>query len=138
MTRAHPEDDLQRAVAQLLDMLGWLWNHCPNGEAREHRIRVDKRSGRKVRYCPAGQRLQEMGVKKGWPDVEIREAWLTRDSGGFGVAFDLKIKPNGPTPEQNAVLADLMAHGYYTAICYNLDDVMLAIGCVRPLNGRRI
>lgn len=29
--RRNPEDQFQRSVAELLDSLGWLWWHTPNG-----------------------------------------------------------------------------------------------------------
>ena len=122
----HPEDDLQAAVAELLDMLGWLYCHVPNGGKRNLR---------------EAARLKRMGVKAGIPDVLIFEPVVHTVSGsvtGFGLALELKIKPNRPTPEQIATLAALHERGWGMRVCYSMDDVMEALHCVRPLNGRRI
>lgn len=115
----HPEDDLQKAVAQLLDLLGWLWWHTPNG---------GKRSAREA------ARLKAMGVKAGVPDVLIFE----RTNTGFGCAIELKIKPNKPTVEQLATMEALRGRGWQATVCHSMDEVMMTINAVRPANGRRI
>jgi hypothetical protein len=118
MARAHPEDDLQKAVAQLLDLHRWLWNHCPNG-------------GRRFRKEAA--RFAGMGVKPGVPDVMIYEKWVHGDQSGFGVAIELKALTNkdGPTNFQKAWLADLKSRGWLTAVCRSLHEVEQVIAAVR-------
>ena len=115
----HPEDDLQAAVAELLDMLGWLYCHVPNGGKRNLR---------------EAARLKRMGVKAGIPDVLIFEPTIH----GHGLAIELKVKPNRVTPEQLATMKALGERGWAWQPCYSMSDVMEALHCVRPLNGRRI
>lgn len=65
----HPEDALQRAVAKLLDHLGWRWCHVPNGGKRGK---------------TEAARLKGLGVKPGVPDVLIFEEWTALDSRAGG------------------------------------------------------
>lgn len=107
----HYEDGLQRAVADWLDLQGWLWCHYPAG---------GKRNAREA------ARLKGMGVKAGVPDVMIYEPW----EGGFGVVIELKRpklgkRPAGTTtPMQREWLARLRQRGWRTAVCYTLDEVI--------------
>lgn len=113
------EDTLQRDVAKLLDLMGWRWNHCPNG-------------GRRGKVEAA--RLKGAGVKAGVPDVMIYEPWQL----GFGVAIELKSAKGTATPNQKKWLADLETRGWHTAICRNLAEVVSVIKSVRPVNGQTI
>ena len=56
--RKYPEDDLQMACAQYLDLMGWLWCHVGNERKTSPR---------------AGARLKKKGVKSGVPDILIFE-----------------------------------------------------------------
>ncbi len=117
----HPEDNLQILVANDLDLTGWLWFHYPAGGKR----------GKKV-----GAMLKKFGTKRGVPDVMIFEAWrdLTAPRhplDGFGVAIELKVKPNRPTAEQKQWLADLKARGWLTAVCYSLDEVRDVVSVIK-------
>lgn len=119
------EDGLQRAVAQLLDHLGWLWCHVPNGGYRRGR---------------EAARLQGAGVKPGVPDVMIFERWANAFSGrsGFGIAIELKTGSGRASPEQHGWLKALTARGWYAVVCRSVDEVQTAIGVCQPLNGRKL
>ena len=149
MTLHQNEDDLQRAVAQLLDFYGWLWFHTPNGGKRG-----------KVQ----ASRLKGLGVKPGVPDVMILEPWAihpetagpvpgglyfsvtaARDQGspdgslaGRGVAIELKSEAGRVRPEQKDWIRGLVQRGWLTAVCSNLDQVFGVLSFVQPTNGRRL
>ena len=138
---AHPEDDLQRAVAKLLDGLGWLWFHPPNG-------------GRRGKVQAA--RLKAMGVKPGVPDVLILEPWSLAlaarsnarpparlqfrhlKSPPRGVAIELKSPGGRPTPDPRIWLTALAERGWLCAVCRDLDQAIGVLSCVQPTNGRRL
>jgi hypothetical protein len=72
-TRARPKEiELQ---VQVVDFLEYAWPkhlpwwHVPNGEKRDHKTRVDRRTGKTVRYSPTGQKLKAMGLKPGVADL---------------------------------------------------------------------
>jgi hypothetical protein len=132
------EEQLQRAVAQLLDRLGWLYCHVPNGGARDART---------------GAKLKGQGVKRGVPDVLIFEEWqrlgeccASTPPGcpvcprcyGKDIAIELKVPGRYPTAEQNAWLADLEERGALVDVCRDMDEVLAVLKHVRPRNGRRI
>ncbi len=102
--RKYKEDDLQMAVAKYLDFLSVCWCHVAN-ERKTSKI--------------AGLRLKKKGVKSGVPDVLIFEP----NDDYSGLAIELKIKPNKPTDNQKEWLESLKEKGWYTEVCYSLDDV---------------
>ena len=126
MRRNHPEDGLQEACAQYCDNMGWAWFHCPN-------------EGKRGKAEAA--RLQRQGVKPGIPDVMICEYWDTGrmifdafgsgDVLGFGVAVELKIKPNKPTPSQLDWLRRLRDRGWKTAVAYSTDEFIEIVQCIQ-------
>jgi len=135
--RRHPEEDLQRQVAQLLDHLGWLWWHTPNGGKRG---RVE-----------AG-RLRGLGVKAGVPDILIAERWevcspldvercpwcgCSPVERPFGVAIELKSPRGVVRASQHHWLFELDDRGWLTAVCRTFEDVEEVLRHVRPENGRR-
>jgi hypothetical protein len=106
------EDDLQISCFQLIDLLRpqhpileWVI-HVPNGGKR-HR-------------GTAG-RLKAMGVKKGVSDVLLPLPY----NGWAGWAIELKVGKNRTTDEQDDWLEALAAAGYYTAVCYTLEQFKL-------------
>ena len=115
------EDELQSKVAKWLNLLGWLWFHCPNGGKRG-----------KVEAA----RLKGLGVKAGVPDVLINEPWQTESEKGMGVAIELKVKKNKPSDEQLEWLRGLKKRGWLVKVCRDLSEVEVVLSCVRPLNGR--
>ena len=127
------EGDLQVAVAELLDHLGWLWCHPPNGGARN---------------AVTGARLKREGVKPGVPDVLIFEDWEDYETKvgpakdwwaqGHGVAIELKHGKGRVSPKQREWLEGLEARGWLVRECRTLDEVLAAIAHVRPRNRRRL
>jgi hypothetical protein len=128
------EESLQRAVASLLDSMGWLYFHPPNGGARD---------------VITGAKLKAQGVKRGVPDVMVFEPWKIHNaecegahkcicSKGHGIAIELKTNKGKTTPEQKAWLASLEERGWLVAVCRTMDEVMDVLRHVRPLNGRRL
>jgi len=116
----HPEDDLQRAVAEYLDLQGWLWWHTPNGGRR------DKREA---------ARFRRLGVRPGVPDVLIFERWQDGEEQGFGVAIELKAGKGRLSPEQFRTLAELDRRGWWAAVAWTLDEVIEI--CSRVTPGRK-
>jgi hypothetical protein len=66
----------------------------------------------------AGARLKAKGVKSGVPDCMIYQS--TGDY--FGLALELKIKPNKPTNNQKEWLRRLENEGWKTAVAYSFDE----------------
>lgn len=125
------EDKLQCAVAELLDLKGWRWKHCPNEGRRNPRT---------------GALLRRKGMKRGVPDVMIYERWGSGIGNmytntmhiSFGVAIELKIGRKKPTKEQDDWLDALEQRGWKVATCRTLAEVQHVLRCVRPLNGKRL
>jgi hypothetical protein len=121
------EAKLQRAVAKLLDDLGWLYCHVPNEGKRKP---------------STGNRLKLQGMKRGVPDIIIFEAWSfpAGDAAfsGHTIAIELKVKGGLVRPEQKQWLDALKERGALTAVCRSMDEVLTVLRHVRPLNGHRI
>jgi len=107
LRRNNEEDQLQAAVAQLLDLHEWCWLHVPNGGARD---------------AVTGAILKRLGVKKGFPDVLALERWELGDRSGFGIAIELKAKHGTVKPAQTAWLEALSARGVLAHVCRSMDD----------------
>jgi len=106
------EAQLQRAVAKVLDHAGLCWCHVPNGGNRDIRT---------------GAKLKAEGVKRGVPDVLIFDAPcfdVNTVPQWFGLAIELKIKGNKPTPEQIDWHEELMLRYWRVKVCYTLDEVL--------------
>lgn len=107
--RGHPEDDLQRAVAELLD---WAlpadhrWMHVPNGGRRDAR---------------EAARLKGMGVKPGAADVLI-----LRPAPKSFVWIELKA-PKGVLSDVQKDWRDwCLSIGAPWALCRSVDEVVAA------------
>ena len=130
--RQYREDRFQCEVAELLSLLGWLWTHPPNGGWR-----------RKLE----AKRLRGMGVHPGVPDVLVWERWEKCADGcrwcddhptpALGIAIELKIGKNSPTPQQWAWLGSLRERGVLTAVCYRIGDVLDVLAHANPMNMRK-
>jgi hypothetical protein len=118
MGRSTYEDDLQIAVAQYLDLRGWLWTHVAN------------ESKAKVQYRVKAKRK---GLKAGVPDCLIFEPWEKHDQEqprgyptlideGFGVAIELKSPKQYPRPNQRVWLAALKKRGWSVHVCRTIDE----------------
>lgn len=99
------EYQLQEASANYLNAIGVLWCHVAN-----------ERKTRKV----SGFRLKKAGVKSGVPDCLIFE----QSEGYCGLAIELKVGYNKPSPAQIQFMLDLEKKGWKTAVCYDLDSVI--------------
>lgn len=107
------EDQLQKAVASLLDHSGLAWQHSPNEGLRTPR---------------QGAHAKSMGLKPGFPDVAIYDPF----PGFAGLAIELKApdekgKRPKPTDSQLAWLNKLDACGWRTAVCYSVDEVLALV-----------
>lgn len=102
----HLEDDMAVSVANYIRLQypKVLFSHVPNGGKRNAR---------------EGARFKRMGVRKGIPDFLIFE---TNDPNLRGVALELKVKPNKPSPEQVEVIAELKRLKWVAEICYSFDE----------------
>jgi hypothetical protein len=100
------EDDLQRAVATYLDYANLDWFHTPNEAKRSLRL---------------GAKLKKNGLKAGVPDCMIINPTRTKH---LGLAIELKIKPNKPTPSQLEWKSKLEANGWAWECAYDLDQVI--------------
>lgn len=97
------EADFQKAAARYLDVLGIVWNHCPNGGFRN---------------AKEGASLKAQGVKAGFPDIAIFEP-----RGSFHGLF-IELKKDGEKPRGNQLiwLNSLHIKGYQTAWTDSLDE----------------
>ena len=111
------EHDLQCAVAEYLDLMGYLWAAIPNGGHRHKAVAA---------------KLKREGAKAGVPDILIFEDWaeyLSVMGGemtlhGHGIAIELKFGKNKPRPNQVEWLDALEKRGWLTQVCYSLDEAV--------------
>ena len=101
----YPEDDLQMSVAKILDSKKLLWCHVAN----------ERKTSKQQ-----GLRLKKKGVKRGVPDVLIFEPKGIY----YGLAIELKIKPNKPTNNQLEWLQSLSDRNWKSYCAYNIDEVI--------------
>lgn len=97
------EDTLQKQVAKLLDLNGFLWCHVANE--------------RKTSF-QAGRRLKDKGVKSGVPDCLI----FNQKGIYNGLALELKIKPNKPTENQKKWMLELSILGWMCKVAYTFEE----------------
>lgn len=108
--RRNYEDALQRTAARILDVHGYLWCHVAN-ERKSNGLSVSN--------------LKAKGVKKGVPDILCFER--SHCLAYSGLAIELKIKPNKPTPEQLEWLRGLKMRGWKVAVVYDADELLLVL-----------
>lgn len=101
--RRHLEDNLQMQVCDYLARVCpvFFWA-VPNGGVRNPR---------------EAARLKRMGVRPGVFDLHF-----LLDEGRLGV-IELKVKPNGLTPEQKIFQSWVLESGGSAATCYSIKDV---------------
>lgn len=109
------EDDLQISCFQWIELmrpahpiLEWII-HVPNGGKRPR---------------GAAGKLKAMGVKPGVLDVLLPLPF----NGWSGLAIEMKVGSNKTTEQQDDWLHVFEASGYYTAVCYTLEDFMSHVG----------
>lgn len=105
------ENQLQQAVARLLDHSGLVWCHPPNGGNRTART---------------GALMKSMGAKAGVPDVLIFNGTAYPDY-FIGLAIELKVGKNKPTPAQLKWHEDLRACGWRVDVCRTVDEVLVVL-----------
>lgn len=115
------EDQLQKAVAGLLDASGLVWQHSPNEGLRTPR---------------QGAHAKAMGLKPGFPDVVIFNKFFEHYEGEermgtnrYGLAIELKAPDaKGKRPKPTANQLDwherLRKCGWRVEVCYSTDEVI--------------
>ena len=109
------ENDLQRAVAKLLDYSGLTWFHPPMEGFRTPR---------------SGGHMKAKGSKAGVPDCIIttppRMGNPYPGPIGYhnGLALELKVGKNKQTPAQLEWADKLRACGWRVEVCRSIDEVM--------------
>jgi hypothetical protein len=115
--RKHPEDDLQRAVVDFLEVSlpqDAIFFHCPNGGLRSKKVAA---------------RLSGLGVKAGIPDLIL----LHRQRTYF---IELKAKHGTFSAAQRAMERRLIYAGYDVCLCKSVPEVEAALRAVGvPLRG---
>lgn len=86
-----------------------LFSHIPNGGKRNIIEAV---------------KFKKMGVRKGIPDFLIFE---TNNPHIRGIAIELKVKPNKPTPEQLDVIEQMKKLKWNAYVCYSFDEAKKVI-----------
>ncbi len=109
------EDNLQKAVAKYLDLVGAFWFHCPNGGSR---------------HALEAMKLKTMGVKAGIPDCMI----LDSRHGYAGLAIELKVGYNKPSEHQLAIFDKLLERNYMVLVSWSLDEVISAVDYYYSIN----
>lgn len=124
--RAHPEDDIQRALFQWIDL---ATPRIPQLAVAFHPANGGKRDAREA------ARLKGLGVRPGVPDVMIPARGpqpdyfdpSLRHRGYTGLAIELKAGKNKPTPEQMRWADNLRKAGWEVRVCYSFDEARQAI-----------
>lgn len=102
------EDSIQDVVMQFIATSPLLRNvviHIPNEGART------------IQY---GRRLKEMGMRAGVSDLFIA---LAR-RGYHGAWLELKSQDGLISAKQQQFLDDMAAQGYYTCVCFSIDETI--------------
>lgn len=107
--RNPPEEQVQRTVAQWLDLHGVLWCHVPN----EGRHKVQYRA-----------KMAALGLKPGVPDILIFDV-PPAVANAKGTAIELKRAKGGRvSPDQQEWLEALEARGWVCAVCRGIDEAL--------------
>lgn len=115
------ENDLQRAVAKVLDASGLVWQHTPNGGNRSART---------------GALMKAMGAKPGVPDVLIYNPFglivLAGDTMDMserwnGLAIELKVGKNKPSASQDEWAVKLRGCGWRVETLRSVDEVLTVL-----------
>jgi hypothetical protein len=108
---------------QVVDFLEYAWPkhlpwwHVPNGEKRDHKTRVDRRTGKTVRYSPTGQKLKAMGLKPGVADL----CFVMPN--GKGAFLELKRPGEDLSEDQEKFRDAVRPLGCGWAVADNFDEV---------------
>lgn len=113
----HPEDEIQKAVADQLRMRGTpgvVWWHTPNG-AQLGGKRIKTKGGRS--FPLQIRRLKMLGVRPGVSDI-------IAIYNGRVFALELKAPDGRATVEQMQFVSDINAAGGYSCIATGLDQAI--------------
>jgi hypothetical protein len=123
-----PEDQLQKTVAKLLDATGLVWSASANGAFLQ---------GNAQQRAIRGMRMKQHGVKNGIPDCMIFQPFRKYgDVEGFagqtwqtvnGLALELKVGKNKPTPTQQEWADKLRACSWRVEVCRSMDEVLAVL-----------
>ena len=104
------ESSFQKAAIKLVRSIAKcdsrLVTHIPNGGQRT---------------IMAGARLKAEGVVAGYPDIMVFR--MSQEGIFSGLAIELKVWPNKPSPEQIEVHDLLRGQGWRVEVCYGLVEV---------------
>lgn len=109
------ENDLQRAVAKVLDASGLTWFHPPMEGFRNPRT---------------GAHLKAKGMKAGVPDVLIFDSPCVDVGTGpewEGLAIELKVGKNKPSASQEEWAGKLRGCGWRYEVCRSVDEVLTVL-----------
>lgn len=115
--KAVTEDRLHEQVAQFLDLAlpdKAVWHHSPN---------EGKRGWKSQRA------IKRMGVRRGWPDIEIIYQ-------GRGYFIELKAPNRYLTKDQKLVHQRLRAAGATVTTCRSVEQVEAYLGLFMPLKAQ--
>ena len=76
------------------------------------------------RNVVVASKLKAEGVRPGIPDLCFPEG----RGGYFGLWIEMKVKPNRPSTEQLARIAQLNADGYLAVICWSAEEAQPILG----------
>lgn len=110
MRRAQPERALHNAVAAFLRVAlpdSYCWTTFPAG------------GGGKVR----GAQLQAMGLRQGWPDVQILSPWGL----SHFIGIELKARRGQLSPEQHECHRRIRLAGGDVFVCRSVEEVEAAL-----------
>lgn len=112
------ETDFQKTCARYLDSIGAVWTHVAN----ERKTSI-KRSRSGNFYSPDGNKLKQMGVKKGIQDILIFDPRC----GHHGLAIELKVGYNKQSDEQFMWELNLRQCGWKTLCTNSLDEFIFVV-----------
>lgn len=93
-----------------MQVLAWLRTCAP-----DVLVHHSPNEGRRTRW--EGQRMQALGTRAGWPDLEL----LYQGELAF---IELKAEGGRLTDRQQQCIADIEAAGHLVAVCRSLQDVV--------------
>ena len=105
-----------------------MFTHFPSGEARTFRERIDKRSGRRMRFSLAGQRLKRMGLLEGVSDYIIFDPPPSKKFTNVFLFIEIKARRGDggrpPTVEQQRFIDAMIERGHLGKWFYGADEAI--------------
>lgn len=107
---SYPEQHLQMIC---VEYLFWqyndiLYHHSPNEAKRDLKM---------------GDKLKKMGMRAGWPDLEI----MHPSNGYHGLFIEFKSDGGRLSKEQKTILAELERQGYKVAVIKDIDEFISVV-----------